>query len=332
MSGPFDVVTGVFDQAKQIATELRTTATAELAKAGLVVTETPELRADPLALGRVGSPAAPGRITDIGLDAILRRNAGLTDTLKGVVDQRTQEYFDTIFPLDGNITAAQGWLARVLGGQGALDPVLEERLWERDRARARRDAARATDEVMATWAGRGYALPPGGAVGAVLAVQRTAMEQAAQASNAIAIKTYETEIGLMKDAIDLTIRMRVESISRMAEYIKIAAIEPMLMNEVQQSATDVEAKLVAAANEYFRLEAAYAGYQFDKDKEFIAFGRDFNKLVFETEMQRIDKRVQLALQAAQMASTQAAAALNGIHAQAAISGSSSDSTSTQLFG
>lgn len=330
--GAPQVVSDVFTLAANIGQELRDLAEEKLDAATLAVQDSlppPTESQLLLPIDDANVPVKPSNLDQLSFGQVLLRNEALRDELEGAIEAKITTYFDTIFPIDNNLTAAQAWLERVLSGQGALDEVFEERIWERERNRAQRDATRLANEALTTWAARGYALPPGAAVGAVNAIRREELTAAAGASRDVAIKTYETEIALMQQAIDTTIRMRVEAIRNMAEYVKTATIEPLLINEVEQGTADIQGKLTASATEYFKLEGAYASYRYDKDKDFIQFARDWTKFTYDVGLAQLNRKVDLALEAAKMAATQAAAALNGLHGSASISGS--DNTSTTIY-
>jgi len=330
-SGPYPLVSAVVERAATLSNQLYIAAQKEIA---LVVAQTrsiqPLEKDNPVVEGISVFPVIPDNLDALRFDHVFAANTTARHNLEAAFDGKIAEYLNYVFPLDGGVTAAQAWLASVFNGT-ALDPVHEERIWGRERNRIRKEAANGIDETLALWAGRGYALPPGAAVGAVAAIQRTQLEQAAAASRDIAVKTYETEIELLKNAVDQTIRMRVEAISHMAEFIKTAAMGPLLINEIQQGTTEITAKLTEATLEYFKVENAYRSVKFEKQKEVAEFNREFNKLKFDSELERVKTQAMGVLEAAKLAGTMAAAALNGIHASAAVQGSSSDSTSTQLY-
>lgn len=331
-SGPAAVVGYMLDRATELADELYDTAIAAIEE----VTEStrtvvPLEKDNPKLEAMSVFPQYPDNLNALGFDRVFATNTALRTKLEGAIEEQTEKYFTDIFPLDSGISDAQAWLAKVYAGD-ALDPVHEERIWGREKDRIRKESEKLTNETLSLWAGKGYALPPGAAVGAVAAIQRTQLEQAAAVSRDIAIKTYEKEIELLKDAVDQTIRMRVESIKNMADYIKLAVMEPMLITQVEQSTTDVYAKLTQSAYEYFRVEDSYRSVKFNKDKEFVGFNRDFNKMSFDSEIERAKLQTANVLEAAKLAATMAAASLNGIHAQASIGGTDSTSTNTQLYG
>jgi hypothetical protein len=196
----------------------------------------------------------------------------------------------------------------------------------RERDRAQRAAQAGTDEALTSWAARGYALPPGAAVGAVLAAQRTAMEQAAVSSREVAIKMFEIEIEQVKRAIDLAIQMRVETVKNMSEYIKNAALRSSMPIQLKQIAGELNKTMMDSATEFFGLESGLEKYKVEETALVSTHNRDWAKFSSGLNVERVKQRTALAAEMAQMMATQAAAALNGLHASASISGSSSDST------
>lgn len=325
------VVSDVFQQVAALAASLRVDAKTFIDKAKA---EVESLLAEPLdpppAVPMPGVLNLPAGIDGLNLDGQAVINTNLTTYLESRIDVYTADYFNRIFPIDSNLAPAQAWVARVLSGVSVLDQTVEERIWSRERDRAQRDAQRATSEVLTSWAARGYPLPPGAAVGAVLMAQRTAMEQAAASSREIAIKKFDVEIEQVKRAIDLAIQMRVETIKNMSEYIKNAALRSAMPIQLKQAQSDLNAKMMGTAAEFFGLESGLEKYKLEAPKLVSDHYRDWAKFNYSTKLDRVKQRTELALQMAQMAATQAAAALNGLHASAAISGS--DSSSTQYDG
>lgn len=327
-NGPGGIVGSYIQQASTISNQLRELAEARIDAAMATASNVRSLE-------QSNAPTKPSYVTKPNLPdtSNMLLELGRIDTeIDAKIRELTEVYTTQIFPLDTNITAAQAWIARAISGAGIIDPVLEERIFARDRSRRARDAQQAADTAMAQWAGRGYALPPGQAVGAVLAVQRESLAANAAASSAAAIETYKMEVGLVQAAVDLAIKTRVELVTHMAEYVKLAAVAPTIRMEMKKTAADAQRAMTEAAKVYFDIDMAYARANFSNDRDYIEFARNFDLSKFTTEMQRSGTKTGLASQAAQMAATMAAAALNGIHASAAVSGNSSDSTTTQLFG
>jgi len=278
-------------------------------------------------------------------------------------------FIDNYFPNECDyLGKAQSWICKTLaeGGTG-MAPAVEEQIWQRDRARLLRDSKRATDELLATFASRGFPLPPGAAVAATLSINKDAQDKIAQASRDVAIKQAEIEIENVRFAVENAIKLYTGAIAAAGDFIKALAGTTGNMSQLIPSVTDSQAKLISAASEYYRarisveelrLKAAMPvaewgqrvneknvdnsmvliNKQVDADLELYKadLSRDEMRLkaalpTAEMEMRTNEKNVDVdlaiikakvdaAVAAAQSLGTQAAAALNGLHASASIQG------------
>lgn len=378
MSAPYVVVQQVFDNAVATATGLSTQTASQIAGiastlSGLTlpgqvgvpgftvpVVSVPTIT--PLALPTYAIPATAVIPDTFSTDYTTK----LADAQASIASQLTT-FFNTYFPMqlvDTELTLAQGWVINVLSNGGAMNPTIENQYWQRDRDRIARETAVKVDEATSLWASRGFALPPGAAVGAVALLQRTGLEQLAQSSRDVAIKKYETEVMLQQKAIELAISLRQTAMTAMVEFIKALVFAPR--DSAQQfGAVSVQATKSAndALTSYFgattqaninlidaqaRVSIASTANQLAAGQMGIDAAVKVADLQLRSDLGRTDiavrqnettgtwgltiasKRIDAALAAAHMTATMASAALNGIHATAGVSGS--DSTTTQLFG
>lgn len=291
--------------------------------------------------------------------------AKLTDAQAAIAAQ-LGTFFSTYFPMtlnDTELTLAQGWVINVLSGGGAMNPTIENQYWQRDRDRIARETAIKVSEATTNWAARGFALPPGAAVGAVLAAQRTGLEQLSQSSREVAIKKYETEVILQQEAVKTAINLRQTAIGSMVEYIKTLVFAPR-DEAVQYGNISVQATRVAneSLTSYFgattsanialidaqaRVSIASTANQLAAGKLGLDATVQISDLQLRSNVETTNiavrqnetagnwgltiagKRIDAALAAAQMTATMASAALNGIHATAGVSGN--ESTFTQIY-
>lgn len=378
MAAPYVVVQQVFDNAVATATSLSNNTAAQIAGisgtlSGLSFPNSvsvPSLIVPVLTAPSVGTIPAPSYAvpgTAVTPDTFSADYiAKLADAQNAVAGQLTN-FFSTYFPMtlnDTELTLAQGWVINVLTGGGAMNPTIENQYWQRDRDRINREAAVKVAQVTADWAARGFALPPGVAVGGVLLAQRTALEQISQSSREVAIKKYETEVLLQQEAIKLAISLRQTAISAMVDFIRTLVFTPRDNAQVY-GATSVQA--TRSANEslvsYFdattraniglidaqtRVATANASNTVAVGQLAADIGLRTSDLQLRSNLGTTDiavrqnetagnwgltiagKRIEAALAAAQMSATMASAALNGIHATAAVQGSSADVT--QYYG
>lgn len=249
--------------------------------------------------------------------------------LSGAVIEQLSElftgYIADYFPNESDyLNLAQQWIARALstGGTG-LNAHIEDQIWQRDRARILKDSARAEAEVVNSWAARRYPMPPGAAVANVNAIRLAATDKIAQASTEIAIKQATMELENVKFAVESSMKLYGMAMSAASDYIKALAIGPQAGMQLIPSITDSQAKLISAANSYYqsrisveelRLKASMPNSEFDQRS------REKNG---DWQIKSIDSRIAAATAAAQSLGTQAASALNSLHASASVSDSSS---------
>ena len=378
MAAPYVVVQQVFDNAVATATALSNNSAAQIAGISASLSNlalpnqvsVPALTVPVIVPPTVGTILAPAYAvpgTAITADTFSADyTAKLADAQAAVTGQLTS-FFNTYFPMtlnDTELTLAQGWVINVLSNGGAMNPAIENQYWQRDRDRIARESAVKQAEVATNWAARGFALPPGAAIGGVLAVQRTTLEQLSQSSREVAIKKYETEVLLQQEAIKIAISLRQTAIGSMVDFIKTLVFAP---RENAQAYGAVSVQATKAANDalvsYFgattqanislieaqtRVATANASnlvtlgqltadialrtadLQLKSNIETTNIAVRQNETAGNWGLTIAGKRVDAALAAAQMSATMASAALNGIHATAGVQGSSSDST--QYYG
>jgi hypothetical protein len=240
-------------------------------------------------------------------------------------------YMTKYFPDDTPyLQEAQNWIVRALtqGGTG-LNANVEDQMWQRDRSRILREAAKNEEEALSTWAARRYPLPPGAATYQVMTIRGGAADQIAESSRSLAIKQMEIEIENTKFAVEQAIKLYSAAMAAAVDYVKALSVGPASGMQIIPSITDSQSKLIGAANQYYqsridveklRMAAAQVGSEHDQ----AARAKNVDAL-----MALIKERVDAAVAAAQSMGTQAASALNSLHAAASGSYQGSASNSVQ---
>lgn len=238
-----------------------------------------------------------------------------------------RDYLSRYFPNNcDSLRHAQQKLCEMLTRGGtSINPVVEDQIWQRDRTRVLNEVNRAGREVLATFAARGFPVPPGAALHQMNMIQQDAQNKIAQASRDVAIKQVEIEIENVRFAVDKAIGLYQTAIAAAIDYIKALAIGPQLAAQVVPSVTDSQSRLIGAASDYYRAQLqASELLQRHKvaDAEIDARG---NEKAADLQMQRISNRLQAMMEYSKSVATQAAAALNAMHASAGVSASASNS-------
>lgn len=243
-------------------------------------------------------------------------------TYQQIVDDLTAQFtgfFATYFPNECDYLAkAELALCDMLDGGNGIPSDVEDQIWQRDRARVLNEVNRASGDVIATFAARGFPLPPGAAQHQLYLMQRDAQDKIGQQSRDIAIKHVEILIENIKFAIKEALEYRIKSISAAAEYIKTLAIGPEIAMRLATAAADAQAKLISAANQYYGSRIKLEELKFDVLKWNSNAMNEAQKVDVMSHAERLKARGMVMAAAAEAAGKQAAAALNAVHASAQV--------------
>lgn len=224
------------------------------------------------------------------------------------------EFFVEYFPVDAALlNGVTDWLRRAIvdGGTG-VNAAVEAQIWQRSRDRFTAEGNAAADAAVATWAARGYPLPPGAAVGAVLDIQRKRSVEIADQSREIAINAFKTEIENVRFAVKTAIDYRVAAVSAAGDYIRAMALGPQLATQLATAASDAQARLISAASQYYNARISVAQLAQARNLAIT----DFNLSAATTTSQNAHNytrlRADTAMAGAQQLGQQASAALNAV--------------------
>ena len=242
-------------------------------------------------------------------------------------------YMSTYFPNGGFFDAAKAWIntAITTGGTG-INASVEDQIWQRDRARILDDAAQAEDEAVAGWAARGYPMPPGAAAYQTARMRKETQDKLAQISHDIAVKQFDTEVENVRFAVQQAVDLYTKALGAASDYIKALAIGPNSAMQVVPSITDSQSRLISAAAEYYRARISVEELRLRAQQPNAEFEQRAREKTADLVMEEIKTRVGAAVSAAQSLGTQAASALNSLHASASVSGSGSNSVGYSYSG
>jgi len=233
-------------------------------------------------------------------------------------------FFSTYMPLGRSFDVADEWAARALEGNGSgLDSVLEERIWELDRGRILRDKWRQETEVRAQWAARRYPMPPGAMDFQLMQLNRDLNNKVADSSRERAIITFQAEIENMRVALGRAIEMRTAAIDRAISMFNTNMQIDQMGVQYQTAFEQQRVALINALSALYSTETSGWSARKGIERGNIDLKQQDEARVHDADKFSLEKEVDAAMQAAQAAGTQAAAALNGLHAQGSISYSES---------
>ena len=228
-------------------------------------------------------------------------------------------FFSEYFPNECEyLEKAQAQLCEILDGGSGIPAHVENQIWQRDRSRVLEDVNRARDDVLSTFAARGFPLPPGAAAHTMRLAEVDANNKIAQQSRDVAIKHVEILIENIKFAIQSALDYRIKGIQAAVDYIKVMALGPEIAMKLATSAAGAQAQLISAASQYYRNRIAVEELKLDVAK-FNADARNEAGMNDVREFSnRLRARVETLSAAARAAGDQAAAALNAVHASAQV--------------
>lgn len=228
-------------------------------------------------------------------------------------------FFSEYFPNECDyLQEAQTKLCEMLAGGTGIPAHVENQIWQRDRSRVLEDVSRARDDVLATFAARGFPLPPGAAAHTMRLAEVDANNKIAQQSRDVAIKHVEILIENIKFAIQQALDYRIKGIQAAGDYIKVLALGPDIAMKLATSAAGAQAQLITAASSYYRNRIAVEELRLDALK-FNASGRLESSIAHVRAFSdRLRAQSDTLAAAARAAGDQAAAALNAVHASAQI--------------
>ena len=228
-------------------------------------------------------------------------------------------FFADYFPNECDyLQEAQAKLCDMLEGGSGIPAHVENQIWQRDRSRVLEDVNRARDDVLATFASRGFPLPPGAAAHTMRLAEVDANNKIAQQSRDVAIKHVDILLENIKFAIQNALDYRIKGIQAAGDYIKVLALGPEIAMKLATSAAGAQAQLISAASQYYRNRIAVEELKLDVAK-FNADARNEAGLNDVREFSnRLRARVETLSAAARAAGDQAAAALNAVHASAQV--------------
>jgi hypothetical protein len=194
---------------------------------------------------------------------------------------------------------------------GMPDAVASQ-IWTDDRDRIVADAERASEAVIAQFAAKGFALPPGAAASAVLQIEQKAQDEIAESSRKVAVMSVEQ----MKWTVDNLLKLRDLSMKDAVEYIKALASGPDMTSRLTNVGYDAQSKLITSVASYYGArtqakELLYKGQQHNADLDQTSRVENM-----KSELMMVDNWTKALLAEIQSLTQQCVSMFNNLHAQA----------------
>ena len=276
-----------------------------------------------VATGTVSAPT----ITEPAVDIPTTQSAGdvisMFDTkyleLVQMLSDKFVAFRATYFPDESNAyIAAEDWLQAAINNPDAgLPPAIAAQIWTDDRDRLVADAARATDDVLATFATKRFPLPPGAAASATLQIQQELQDKVAESSRKVAIMSVD----MQKFNVEKLLSLRQVAMGSAVDYIKALASGPDMASKLIGVGYDAQSKLISSAAQFYnaRTQAAEVVTKVAQYNNSTALEAAMKNQAAELTI--IEDKLKAMLAEAQALAQQATALFNNVHVSAGISNS-----------
>ena len=223
-------------------------------------------------------------------------------------------FLTSYFPDDSVLYgAAEDWLqSAIANSTGGIPASVQSQMLSDDKDRIVADASRASDAVIATFAARGFPLPPGQAASAVLQIQQKAQEEIAASSRKISIASIEQ----MRFNIEKAINCRQMAMSSVLDYVKTIMQAPEVSSRLVGVGYDAQSKMIGAAAQFYnvRADVAKMANQVSQFNSSSALEADMKNQMASLTL--ISENIKTLVTEAQQLGQQATSMYNNLHASA----------------
>lgn len=313
---------GVLNSALDAAVQISNASEVKLDEAMDLSEVAPQISAPP-DLSAIALPALP-TVTPLDPAQAQALYDSAKDEITALLTSAFASFFTTFFPLGNELAVARSWIEDAIanGGSG-VNPAVENQIWQRDRDRVLEEGARLQDEQMSAWAARGFPLPPGALNHGLNQIQREVQNKLAESSRGQAIKSFEAEIENVRFAIDKAIVLRTQAISSAADYMRTLVLGPTTGAQLAGTLLDAQAKVANITTDFYRAQVASLEVPLRIATTNAELRQRTNEANQKSSLETLQQRVAATVSYAQALGTQAAALLNGFHANVGISGQES---------
>lgn len=222
----------------------------------------------------------------------------------------------TYFPNEQlGYAATEAWLNNALADPSGLPASVVSQILADDEARILKDASRATDAVLSTFAARRFPLPPGAAASATLQIQQKAQDAVAESSRKVIIQSIEQ----LRFVVTQTIGLRQAAMGSAIEYIKAIASAPDMASRLVGIGYDAQSKLISAASQFYNSRTAVAELKAKVDQFNVGTGVDVAAKNQASDLTLIEDRLKALLTECQAFAQMATSLFNNVHAAAGTS-------------
>lgn len=199
----------------------------------------------------------------------MTRPTGLTDWLPDderkddlrLLDNEAEKWVDKYFPQINACLKSkpEEWLCAILGGAEpfAESQAIFDSVWHQARDNAYKARDSMAEQVRADFSARGFTLPPGAMIGALLQAEETASDAIAGANSDEARRIAEIKLDLLKFAEQQAITLKLGIMQSLANFYQQWVNLPERGVELAKAKAQVYASLQSTLAEYYRVELGF---------------------------------------------------------------------------
>lgn len=183
-----------------------------------------------------------------------------SSTLK-FIDAEVDALIDQFFP---EINAClrytpEEWLCGILTGQKpfGLSKEVFEAVWHESRDREYRARNSAVEQVRAEFSSRGFSVPQGATVAAIIEAEDQASDAIGAVNRAQTIRDSEIKLDLLKFAEEQAIRLKLGIFQAIANYYRVLMDLPNKDIEASRLRVSAYASLNSAMSEFYRVQLGF---------------------------------------------------------------------------
>ena len=322
------IVEAVINTTFGIAEDLRVETQTAIANAGssfLDVDSPPEM---------IAAVVSPAVVTDVevNIPSTLTAADVITAfdteqaTLVAELASKIADFRDAYFPTEQTTyDGAEQWLQDAIANPDAGIPAsVASQLLTDDRDRALSEATRATADMLATFATRGYPLPPGTAAAAAVEIQTKAQGEIAASSRKLAVLSVEN----MRFAVEKVLSLRQVALTAAADYVKTLAFGMDQAGKVVDGGYGAQARLISAASSYFGAQTSARDLEFKGAMANASMAQEAEKANLQSRLSTIEQRLKSLVTEAETLGRLATAYANNLHATAGTTAGFSETMAT----
>lgn len=177
------------------------------------------------------------------------------------LNNESEKWIDKYFPEISAClrTAPEEWLCGIITGQKpfGLNKEVFEAVWHNSRDREYRARNTAVRQINAEFSARGFPLPVGAQVAAIVQAERLASEAIGEVNRAQTVKDADIKLDLLKFAEEQAIRLKLGIMQAMADFYRQWIELPNKDLEASRIRTQAYATFQGALSSYYNVQLGF---------------------------------------------------------------------------